>query len=539
LPSTTARAATAERTPRTPAAPAAVAVPVDAGGVAPAASTDDLKQAGYIPGYRQGTVGIGMSPYSPQVPALPGGMTPGYHAPMPASDWNFRWNGFLTASLQASVNQRVDTVAGQSKLVLHSPPSTLDQYGSFIGTTTMPGNWAQINFAYGNRYVTANASLTTWNPSDASTYYQLGSQQFINNMYLSYSPPPLGPIRGHVLAGYFYNAYGPIGQYGFGMYTNALVGAVRGVGEDLVAEYDLSDSLTMTVEDGLMGNRNGMGAINITPSGQNGAGSPIIWPSAWIHHAHAGLEMRGDLTVRARIHYITNWQQDDRVQTAVDNPNTRQIDEAYVKDGRLQIFGFDTTVASPLWGYLGAAASYARGNNAYPVKGASSFGGDGESLTNNWWGQTSGGTGELVAAGVNYSASIGRIVSYPVAFNPDGPDLALNAGFVFAESWSSFQAFDARMRYKGGADLLYSFLPYVGVGFRADAVVPNSHDAEETFYVVAPRLVFKSDWHSHDTVTLIYGKWFCGPHTHPEGSSVTCGERLDTQLLALNAQMYW
>jgi hypothetical protein len=517
------------------------AAPVTDGGTT-SAPADELPHAGYVPGYRQG--GIGMSPYSPRVGGLPGGMTPGYRAPMPAGDWTFRWNGFLTASLQGSVNDRTLPGSGQSKTVLHAPPQTLDEYGSFLGTATMPGQWAQLNFAYGNRYVTANVSLTTWNPTDPSTYYQLGSQQFINNMYLSYSPPPIGSVRLHALAGYFYNAYGVIGQYGPGIYTNAIVGGVRGVGEDLVAEYDLSDSMTLTVEDGVMGSRNGMGAINIVPSGQNGAGS-IIWPSAWLHHLHAGFERRGDITLRAHIHYITNWAQDDRVQCVsppgqtCDNPVTRQIDESYVKDGRIQAFGMDVAALSSLWGYLGTAVSYTRGDNAYPVKGAITFGGDGETLTNRWWGQTSSGTGELLAAGINYSASIGRIVSYPVPFNQDGPDLSLNAGFVFAESWSEFQPFDARMRYKGGADLLYTFLPYAAVGFRADAVVPNSHDAEETFYVIAPRLVLKSDWTSRDTITLVYGKWFCGPHTHPETSSVTCGERLDDQLFALNAQMWW
>src|SRR5215472_9093938 len=160
----------------------------------------------------------------------------------------------------------------------------------------MPGQWAQMNFVYGNRYVSANLSLTTWNPTDASTYYQIGSQQFINNIYLQYTAPPIAGIRVHALAGYFYNNYGGIGQYGLGMYTNPLVGAVRGVG----------DTITLTLDDGIMGNRNGMGPIGITPTGQNGQG-PIVWPSSWVHHLHAGFERRGTITVRARLHYLTNW----------------------------------------------------------------------------------------------------------------------------------------------------------------------------------------------------------------------------------------
>ncbi|HZU84863.1 MAG TPA: hypothetical protein VE987_18155 [Polyangiaceae bacterium] len=510
---------------------------------------DELAKPGYIPGYRADP-SIGTSPYTPRVGALPGGMTPGYGAPTPASDWNFRWTGFVTASLQASMNQRPSPAPGQSTTTIHVPPQTVDEYGSFVGTSTMPGQWAQLNFVYGNRFVSANLSLTTWNPTDPTSYYAIGSQQFINNFFLAYSPPPVLGVRVRALAGYFYNAYGAIGQYGLGMYTNAIVGGVRGVGEDVVAEYDATETVTLSLEDGIMGNRNGMGAINIIPNSQNGAGTPIIWPSAWIHHVHAGLESRGDVTMRAGLHYLTNWAQDDRVQVGMDNLQTRQIDEAYVRDGRIQTFGVDATFLHPILGHLGLAFSYTRAQDAYPVKGLVTFGGDGESLTNRWFGDQTTGTGTLVAAGINYTASLGRILSYPVPFNGDGPDLALQAGFIFAESWADTQAgaaallngaqpFDGRARYKGGVDLLYTFLPFMAAGVRTDVVVPNSHDAEETFAVLSPRLVFKSDWGSRDTVSIIYGKWFYGPHSHPEASTITPSDRLDDQLFAVNAQMWW
>src|SRR4029077_14601826 len=51
-------------------------------------TTDDMEEAGYLPGYRQYS-GLGMSPYTPLVPGLPGGFTPGFAAPMPQQDWTF------------------------------------------------------------------------------------------------------------------------------------------------------------------------------------------------------------------------------------------------------------------------------------------------------------------------------------------------------------------------------------------------------------------------------------------------------------------
>jgi hypothetical protein len=523
------------------ATPVAAAEPDAAGNTAPPARSadppDDLPNAGYIPGYRRDRT-LGMSPYVPRVGALPGGMTPGYAAPVPSDEWTFRWNGFFSASLQFSENQRVMTSAGENKTVFHVPPQTIDEYASFVGTSTMPGQWAQMSFVYGNRSVSANFSLTTWNISDPSTFYQIGSQQFINNAYLSFNVPAVAGVKLHAMTGYFYTAYGALGQYGFGMYTNPIVGGVKGVGEDVIAEYDLSETLTLALEDGIVGTRNGMASINIIPTGQNGA-SATPWPAAWVHHAHIGIERRGDITARARLHYIDNWAQDDRVQLPVDNPSTRQINESIVKDGRIHTYGADASVGSSIWGYLGAAVSYVQAENSYPVKGSNTFGGDGESLTNRWFGVPSGGTGQLLVAGLNYSASLGRIVSYPVPFSAEGPDLTINAGFEIAKTWSDFKAFDGRVRHKYGADLLYTFLPFMGVGLRVDRVVPNSNDSEETFHVLASRLVFKTNWTSRETITLLYAKWFYGSHTHPEGSLVMPGDRLDDQLFALNAQIWW
>jgi hypothetical protein len=94
-------------------------------------------------------------------------------------------------------------------------------------------------------------------------------------------------------------------------------------------------------------------------------------------------------------------------------------------------------------------------------------------------------------------------------------------------------------------DVLYKFLPWLGAGIRGDRVVPTSKDSGETFHVIAPRLMFKSDWQSRETITLIYAKWFYGPRSHPEGSSSTAGQpgeflgKIDDQLIALNVNIWW
>jgi hypothetical protein len=75
-----------------------------------------------------------------------------------------------------------------------------------------------------------------------------------------------------------------------------------------------------------------------------------------------------------------------------------------------------------------------------------------------------------------------------------------------------------------------------------DRVSPNSRDSQETFHVVAARLVFKTDWQSRESIMLMYAKWFYGDNTHPEYGSVTPSlplPRLDDQLIAVNVNMWW
>jgi hypothetical protein len=500
-------------------------------------SEDELSEAGYVPGYRR-YVSVGMSPYAPRVGALPGGITPGYGAPMPDSDWTFRWSGYMNVSLQASIDRRHRLADGQSRTVLHIPPTTIDEYASFVGTSTVPGNWIGMRFAYGTSLVNANVSIDTWNPTRPTTYYQLRSQYFINNAYLEFQPVRVGDFRLRFNVGYFSNSYGNLSQYGGGIYTSPIVGGPRGVGETTVAELDLSESLVAVVEHGIMGNRDGRVPDDVVPSSITGYVRPT-WPAAWVHHAHAGLILKGEPEFRAQVHYLRNWSQDERVQQEVDNPGTRQMDEAHPRDGHINVYGADARLSSDTWGYLAAGTAMIFGKYAYPLKGLITYGGwDGEQLTDRWWGVDTGGTGKLWVFGINYGFSLGRIVSHPVEFT-EGPDVEINTGLHLTHTWSDFEPYDGRWRHKYGADVMYTFMRYVGFGGRIDRVVPNSKDSGETFHVLAPRLQFKTDWNSHEKVSLMYAKWFYGFRTRNEGTGLWTSERMDDQLVALNFNMWW
>ena len=58
--------------------------------------------------------------------------------------------------------------------------------------------------------------------------------------------------------------------------------------------------------------------------------------------------------------------------------------------------------------------------------------------------------------------------------------------------------------------------------------------------VVAPRLVFRTNWMAREAITLTYAKWFYGANTHPEAGSIIASDgRLDDQLIALNVNLWW
>jgi hypothetical protein len=147
-------------------------------------------------------------------------------------------------------------------------------------------------------------------------------------------------------------------------------------------------------------------------------------------------------------------------------------------------------------------------------------------------------------------------VTAPAPFSSDGPDIAVNLGFVLAYALTDPTApsgttdpaaynvdqdtFNRRLRYKFAAEAVYSMTYWFSFAVRADRVAPTSKDAGETFYVVAPRAIFKTNWMTHEQIVLIYGHWFYGPRTHPEASSLLPTDiGLDSNLVALNVNMWW
>jgi len=465
---------------------------------------------------------------------------------MPTKDWTFTFNGYMTASLEVSTRERSDPQPGQSKTVLHSLPVIIDEYNSFTSTNSRPGNWVNLNFSYGNEIVTSSVSINTYNPSTPTNFWQIGSQYFINNMFLHFRVPEFEGFRVGWTVGYFTNNYGALGQYGGGLYTHAVTGGPQGVGETVVVERDIGGGLVLVLEDGLMGNAGGHNPNQVVQGG--GTEGDPEWASSLTHHAHLGLVSGGATTLQAQIHYMVTWSQDDRLQrnpslhpeqTPADLPTTREVDESYVRDGRLTVLGFDAKMTSQAYGVLGFGMAYIDGHYAFPLRGVTTFGGEPERLTNSWWGVSTGGTGTLLLGDISYTFSLARMLLAPEPFSGQAPDIVITTGATFGRTTSTEAPYDGRVRSKWGIDGAYTVLPWLGFGLRFDRVVPSSKEPAQTFHVLAPRITFKTDWGSRENITLGYVKWFFGKESHLDGLSSRASEEIDEQMFTLNFNMYF
>src|SRR5258708_14860987 len=71
-------------------------------------------------------------------------------------------------------------------------------------------------------------------------------------------------------------------------------------------------------------------------------------------------------------------------------------------------------------------------------------------------------------------------------------------------------------KIKYGVDLLGNLLPWLAVGVRGDYVQPDSHDTNESFGVLSPKLVFRTSYVTHEEVTIQYSHYWDGSDVLPQ-----------------------
>lgn len=490
---------------------------------------------------------LGMDPSAPQAQALPGGTTPRMGEPA-GPDWRFDFHGFFVAPLRVGINSREVALPGQSKTVLHVPPTVPDDLETFSHTGVTPIPQAQLNFSYGNDIVTGTASLLAQVPNVSTGFFDPAAQQGIYDLFLTILPKLGERARLTLNVGAFSNRYGVAGEYDEGRYGTPLIARINGVGENVSFAYQF-DKLTLMVEQGIMGQSN-KANNQLTPDGWNDFGDPRAG-STFAHHFHLGATYNRMLTVGG--HYVGAWAQDDRA-TGSSYP-----------DGRIDIFGLDVRLTLGRFGHFYSAFSSVNADNSRTVgkliEVLNTRGGKG--LMDNYLGPSSAGTGRLFVAGGQYDLSIGRLISYPVPFNGDGPDIyaslfalytyvnsedheAIAADGSINHSGNGQRLWDNVAKLKFGGEATYTFLPWMGASLRYDQVAPDLDRKNRSFSIIAPRLIFHTDWQSRDQVVLQYSRWIYGSDTRvrdgypaKEDNASPRAVDPDEHMISLSASMWW
>jgi hypothetical protein len=495
----------------------------------------DNPGAGYLPGYRR-AMGLGLSPYAPRIPGLPAGLTIPFSAPAPTDEWTFNFWGYMSAALRVSRSTRANPTADQFAMTLHSFPRIVDAYGLFSGTNAPQGSWIDLTFEYGNRVVTSHVKISTWKPTAGADWTPLGSQNIFQEAYLTFKVP-LGKVSLKWAVGAFGNTYGGLGQYDVGRYNAAIIGSPFGVGETLTAQYDLDGTHSLFIEDGLMG-RLGKTPVGAPPIVSIDGSYNSSLPSAWVHHVHLGVARQAAVPLVLGLHFITNWAQDERDQQ--DDPRTPFLDESHRPDPRMDVYGADFRMLDNRLGNFAVAVSYANAHYATLLTGFNFFGSfNGEQMTKRFFGPRGAGTGEMFVAGAEYNLNWTRFLRYPEDFGGDGAELTTSVFADYAAVNSADPDFDGRNLVKFGVEATYRFFPWLALSGRVDHVIPNSKDSQETFDVISPKIIFKTDWLSHETITLAYTRWFYGSHTHAEFPYDFTRGQLDDDMYAFSFGMWW
>ncbi len=499
---------------------------------------------GYIPGSRR-VLGLGLSPHAPRSPTLPGGVTNPWGAPE-AEDSGFQFNfgGYMSAAARLSVNRRERATPEQFETTLRGLPQTVDVYGAVQGTNAPPGSWVELRFDYGNSIVKSVVKLSSWKPSRGQSWIETSSQNWLNEAFMVFTMPSTGDLSLNWTVGAFRNTYGGLGQYGVGQYNAPIIGAPFGLGETLTLQYALTDSFSLILEHGVMG-KVGKFARGDGPNTWDHEPSPSE-PSSFVHHAHVGFSLSGEVPLQGGLHYLHNWAQDERDQ--IDDPKTYFLDERNRPDPSMDVFGVDFRMINNHLGNGAIAASYADVRYGQLLSGMNYWGADsGDLLTKRVLGTRpkqvggqGGGNGKILVVGAEYNFSWGKFLWYPDSFWGDGPDLINSVFATVASVKSDDPTFDGRFIYKFGTEATYRMLPWFAASARFDRVAANSKDAGETFHVVSPKLIFRSNWNSHEQVVLSYTKWFLGERTHGEApNDYFQPYELDDQMFALNFGMWW
>ena len=444
-----------------------------------------------------------------------------------ANQLNF--HGFLRAPMRIGIGSGDDVEPGvPTGAKLHSPPRIPDgSYTEWSYTGDAGGPWTEMQFSWGNARVFATVQLASWNQSD-SGYKNLVAQLGVNQAYVTVNLPDLFGDRGGILVnvGGFAGGYGAAGRYDAGAYGTYVFGRTHTTGETTSAFYDITDDITLQAE-------HGIGArLDVTPLIPGAPqleylpyAGPVQQFPTFLHHAHLGATFQDK--IRFALHYLTQWTQ---ASTMASEP-----------DGRITSVGGELKAYDTRFGNAFLGVGFIKSKEALRVSGAfeAIHAWEGWNFVDNYFGATSRGNGDITTVSWEWTFSLATFLRYPQAFWGQGPDIIARTFGMWNKVSGDAGFSGAENKLKVGGSLTYTPLSWLGLSGRYDLVQPDMNNNQRSFHALAPRLLLRTEFVSHEEIQVTYTRYVLGSQTilnYPFNEQMVAP---DKNVFSITATMWW
>jgi hypothetical protein len=461
-------------------------------------------------------------------------------------DWGFKFKGFMRGPMRLSMSKLDTAPNGASKYQFHAPPVTPDSnYTTWNYTNNNPGPWAELIFQYGNSRAMMTSAIASYNISSGG-WRELQDQLGIDRAFVTLKfPEALGDLGGmNWDVGVFSNRYGAMGKYDAGAYETYIMGRTRAAGATGTFDLEVADDFKLILEVGAGAkmdqqhwSNKASASTEPGPLGdkdynkERGVASwepyagKVQMGTSLLFHAHAGAVLAGGM-LTATGHLIQSWTQDQRATgklgAAANADGVRERPDALMR-----VLGLDLRLDGG-WlgdGYLGVSTIKAQ--NVYALsdtievlhsQGGWQFGDNftdyqghnGGGNGPNYVAGTTWGNGTVTSVGFQYSGSLAAYMTQK-PFWGDGADVSFKVFSIYTKiggldsrSVDNVKEYLGTSKLKWGFDVNYSPMPVMAMALRYDNVNPDMNNGARSFMVFSPRLVFRTEFVTHEQVIIQY-----------------------------------
>jgi hypothetical protein len=242
-------------------------------------------------------------------------------------------------------------------------------------------------------------------------------------------------------------------------------------------------------------------------------------------HGHAGAVIKGILTTQ--LHYINSFVRDARWNvgtTGGASINNQAVDMKFSQSspgkGSIQVFGADAKLDGG-WlgdGYIGV--SYLVANNPLVINDSIELlhSQGGWQLSQNYFPNST--KGNILSIAGQYTFSLAAFMMRPRPFWGQAADITIRPFAMYNKVGGTANGINNVSKLKGGLDVVYSFMPMMAAGARVDLVQPNLDNSNQSFWVISPRVIFRSEFVTHEAIVLQYSYYKYGSeYTNPATSA--------------------